>query len=458
MFRLKKIFTPPIFEEDENKTQVAFSLHILLLTGLAVAAFSILIFLIIAPRSLPRVLATDLPIVMVLFIGWILVRREKVKLAALVVVCVAWIAQTLSSYLAGGLKSPLFGIGSMLVVLLGGFLLGQSGSFTLVFINIITGIAFTYGEIRGWIPPVPASVSYGSILMSYALNLLAAAAVMYVAISAIQKALTRARFDLSERIRAEKEINQLNLELEQRIREHEKLIMDLENKNAELERFTYTVSHDLKSPLVTIRGFLGFLEKDSLAGNTDRMKSDFIRISEATDKMQRLLSELLELSRIGRMMNPPKAVPFETVVRDAIELLHVHIEARGVQIDIAPDLPTVYGDKTRLMEVIQNLVDNAIKFMGSQPIPHITVGFNGRNEKGMPIIFVRDNGIGIETQYHEKIFGLFNKLDPLNEGTGVGLALVKRIIEFHGGNIWVESAGIGQGSTFFFTLPEWKGN
>jgi PAS domain S-box-containing protein len=237
--------------------------------------------------------------------------------------------------------------------------------------------------------------------------------------------------------------------------ERDKLIADLAARNAELERFTYTVSHDLKSPLVTIRGFLGYMERDAVSGNLDRFKTDMRRIIEATDKMQRLLGELLELSRIGRMMNPPQAVSFETVVREALELAHGHIQQRGVQVIVAPHLPTVYGDRARLVEVMQNLVDNACKFMGDQTEPRIEIGQRGSDAPadGKPILFVRDNGIGIEPQHHERIFGLFNKLDAHSEGTGVGLALVKRIVEVHGGRIWVESGGAATGAMFCFTLP-----
>jgi signal transduction histidine kinase len=213
------------------------------------------------------------------------------------------------------------------------------------------------------------------------------------------------------------------------------------------------VSHDLKSPLVTIRGFLGFVEKDALAGNMERLKADMARITGATDKMQRLLNELLELAHIGRMMNPPQAVPFETVVGEALELVRGCIQERGVLVTVAPGLPTVYGDRVRLIEVVQNLVDNAAKFMGNQPAPRIEIGQCGVDADGKPILFVRDNGIGIESQYHERIFGLFDKLDARTEGTGVGLALVRRIIEVHGGRIWVESRGADSGATFYFTLP-----
>ncbi len=231
------------------------------------------------------------------------------------------------------------------------------------------------------------------------------------------------------------------------------LITELNAKNTELEQFTYTVSHDLRSPLITLRGFMGFLEKDVLAGNVERARADMARITEATDKMQRLLTELLELSRIGRMMNPPQAISFEAIAREAVDLVRGRIEARGVRVDIAPDLPTVYGDRTRLIQVAQNLVDNACKFMGDQPEPRIEIGCRGTDADGPPVLFVRDNGLGIEPHQRERVFGLFNKLDAQSEGTGVGLALVKRIVEVHGGKIWVESEGAGQGATFCFTLP-----
>ncbi len=232
----------------------------------------------------------------------------------------------------------------------------------------------------------------------------------------------------------------------------EQLIADLEAKNAELERFTYTVSHDLKNPLVTIGLFLGFLEKDVLSGRTDRVMADINRIKEAAHKMQRLLDELLELARVGRMMNQPQSLSFETIVHEALELVHGRLSERGVQVEVAQNLPTVYGDRTRLVEVMQNLVDNAAKYMGSQPQPRLEIGV--QEQEGQPVFFVRDNGIGIEPQYHQKVFGLFDQLNPHSEGTGIGLALVKRIVEVHGGRIWVESAGIGQGSTFYLTLPD----
>jgi PAS domain S-box-containing protein len=230
-----------------------------------------------------------------------------------------------------------------------------------------------------------------------------------------------------------------------------KLILELENKNAELERFTYTVSHDLKSPLFTIRGFLGYLEQDAVSGNQMRLKSDIQRITDATDKMQRLLNELLELSRVGRLKNESTYFSFAELASEASELVQGRIMERGIAVHIDPSLPEVYGDRPRLMEVLQNLLDNAAKFMGDQKEPYIEIGRDS-DEDGKPIFYVRDNGMGIPAEHFDRVFGLFNKLDPKTDGTGIGLALVKRIIEVNDGRIWVQSE-VGKGSTFFFTLP-----
>jgi len=232
--------------------------------------------------------------------------------------------------------------------------------------------------------------------------------------------------------------------------EREELIRELEAKNAELERFTYTVSHDLKSPLVTIQGFLGLLEKDVDRGDAERIASDLARIRAASSKMTRLLEDLLELSRIGRLVNPPEAVPFGELVREALDLVAGAIAERGVEVRVAPDLSAVHGDRVRLVEVLQNLIENAVTAMADQPRPRLEI--DAREEDGQLLCRVRDNGKGIEPRYHQKIFGLFERLDPDDRGTGIGLALVQRIVEVHGGRIRVESEP-GQGATFLFTLP-----
>jgi len=229
------------------------------------------------------------------------------------------------------------------------------------------------------------------------------------------------------------------------------LIGELEMKNAELERYTYTVSHDLKSPLVTIRGFLGYIEDHAAGGRMESLREDMARVVGATERMRRLLDELLHLSRIGRVGNPPEDVAVATVVEEAVALARGRLDVGGIDVEIAPDLPTVRADRPRLLELVQNLLENAILFMGDTTAPRIRVGW--RRTEAAPVIFVEDNGIGIDPAHHERVFGLFDKLDPATDGTGVGLALARRIAEVHGGRIWIESEGPGRGCTVCFTLP-----
>ncbi len=227
----------------------------------------------------------------------------------------------------------------------------------------------------------------------------------------------------------------------------QKQVNELEIKNAELERFTYTVSHDLKSPLITIKGFIGMINTDVANQRYDRIGSDMRRISNAADKMQNLLEDLLELSRIGRIVHPASIFSFSDAVNEALELLFGLIHARGVSVYVEENMPVIKADKPRIREVIQNIIENSIKFIGEQPNPKIEIGSKKTNDN--VIFYIRDNGIGVEEIYLKKIFGLFDKLNPESEGTGIGLAIVKRIIELHKGEIWAESKGINKGTTFY---------
>ena len=150
-------------------------------------------------------------------------------------------------------------------------------------------------------------------------------------------------------------------------------------------------------------------------------------------------------------MNPPERVSLDDLAREAIALLHGRLRAAHVRVEVRPGLPFVLGDRIRLLEVFQNLIENAVKFRSGQGDPLVEVGCRPGSDG--PVVTVRDNGVGIDPRYHDRVFALFERLDPRVEGTGVGLALVKRIVEVHGGRVWVESEGAGQGSTFCFSLP-----
>jgi PAS domain S-box-containing protein len=244
--------------------------------------------------------------------------------------------------------------------------------------------------------------------------------------------------DITERKRAEEEIR--------------RKAKDLQEKNEELTRFTSSVSHDLRSPLVTIQTFQGHLERDIRSRDAVRVEKDLDYIRNAADKMGRLLDDLLRFSRIGRIMNPSEETPLQAIVKEALDLVAGRITGRGVRIDLTEEPVVLYGDRTRLVEVFLNLVDNAVKFMGDEPAPWVEIGVEQAGEE--LVLHVRDNGIGIDPELQPMLFDLFHKLDPETEGEGIGLALVKRIVELHGGRIWVESEGLGKGTTFRFTLAK----
>ena len=237
---------------------------------------------------------------------------------------------------------------------------------------------------------------------------------------------------------------------QERAIERERLIDLLKQQNAELESFSYTISHDLKSPLLTIKGFVGMLRRDIGRGSAERIDEDMDRIETAAEKMAMLLEDLLELSRVGQQTHPHEDVALEELAREAQELVSEELRQRDVALVIADDLPTVNVDRARIITLLQNLLQNAARYMGDQADPRIVIGMR-QNGRG-PVFFVRDNGMGIDSRYRAKIFGLFERLDVSTPGTGIGLALAKRIVEAHGGQIWVESDGPGTGSTFHFTL------
>ncbi len=226
----------------------------------------------------------------------------------------------------------------------------------------------------------------------------------------------------------------------------------LKARTAELERFTYVVSHDLRSPLVTIRGFLDYVEQAGRDGDVARMEKDATCIRVASDRMGDLLDDLLVLSRTGRIESADEDLAFGALVEESRALVEGRLMAGGVRLSVAEDAARrmVRGDRARLVQLLQNLLESAAKFSAGQAAPEIVVGVRDGSD---PVFTVNDNGVGIDSADQADVFELFHQIDPTQEGTGLGLALGRRIVETHGGRLWVESEGQGRGATFCFTLP-----
>lgn len=234
--------------------------------------------------------------------------------------------------------------------------------------------------------------------------------------------------------------------------QREKVIRELEQKNAELSRFTYTVSHELRSPLITIQGFAGLLlEEIDKDCDRSRLKNHVGRITTAVNTLDRLLSDLVKLSRAGRRISPPAPINFGIIAREAADLFSPPYTLQGARIEVDPVFPEILADRDRIREVLVNLLENALRFRGGQTDLVIRIGVD--REGNDPVFFVRDNGMGIEPCYLERVFNIFEKLDGTSNGTGIGLAISRRIIEAHGGRIWAKSDGPGNGTTVKFTLP-----
>jgi len=435
--KIKSFFTPPVFPDDEDKTRTAHILFILLTSLLTLMVLVPLGIIFAFKEKLLSSILVGIMFAWVLFL-YILARRGRVQLAGALLVGGLWIFVTLDQFFLIARVNTVFAAIHVSLMVLAGILLGIRSAILVAYLSGTAGLILALLEQTGhplhpYFPGAPLADWF-----NFAVALLLTLVPLNLTLKLMTQSLERVRRENEERQRLEKMRG--------------KLILELEQRNAELERFAYTVSHDLRNPLVTIKGFIGMLGRDMQEQKPEQVQHDMERIANATDKMDDLLSELLELSRIGRIVNPPEEIDTVGLVQDALELLDAKIGSSNVKIVVARELPVLYGDRVRLLEVFENLIDNAIKYTGNQSEPAIEIGV--RNTEGQQIVFVKDNGLGIEKRYHAKIFGLFEKLDPTIEGTGIGLALVQRIVETHGGRIWVESEGLGKGSTFCFTIPD----
>ena len=244
---------------------------------------------------------------------------------------------------------------------------------------------------------------------------------------------------------------QRNRELQHSQEELQSLNAKLEAANQELESFSYSVSHDLRSPLRHIEGYVAMLIEDA-EGKLSAEAQRYLKvIVEASRHMSELIDDLLAFSRMGRAEMRETRVELHALAQEAIRDLEMATRGRNIGWTIAP-LPTVTGDRAMLKQALANLLGNAVKYTRPRDPAQIEMGCAGE-EDGRAILFVRDNGVGFDMQYADKLFGVFQRLHRADEfeGTGIGLASVRRIIARHGGRIWAEGK-TGEGATFYFTM------
>jgi PAS domain S-box-containing protein len=255
--------------------------------------------------------------------------------------------------------------------------------------------------------------------------------------------------DITERKRREEEIQALNEELAKRS-------IDLEAINKELEAFAYSVSHDLRAPLRHMSGFTELLQKNAASVLNEKSQRYLGMILESAKRMGLLIDDLLAFSRISRTEANKKIVNLEQVVQEALSEVRQETVGRDIEWKVGK-LPTWYGDKSMLRVALVNLISNAAKFTRTRPRAEIEIGCTNQRPDQV-VIFVRDNGVGFNMKYANKLFGVFQRLHPTEafEGTGIGLATVQRIVHRHGGKIWAESV-VDQGATFYFSLTNLKG-
>lgn len=438
--RIRCLFSLPVVA-DEEQAQLARVLHFIIWSILLVANSQLYAFFFLLLQFWLRWLAIILTLDFTLPLLLLLNRRGRARLAGALLMAELWLLGTVLALTAGGIHA-LVVLMYMVNVLIAGLLFGGRGGVIAGIVFSLTALGLVLLETTGHLPGSVLVYTTLSIWVFVAMCLEFVTIFQFLAHRSTKAALRRAK-------QAETALRQSHEELEVRVQER---TAELQKVNQELEAFSYSVSHDLRSPLRAVIGFTDLLISDparNLNGDTQNLMT---LIKDSAVRMDQLIEALLHLSRIDRQSLVPRPVNLTELVRQTIKELQAEQPGRNMDIRVA-ELPECMCDPALLRQVFVNLLSNAMKFTRNRPVAVIEVGF--KTEEAGIIYFVRDNGAGFDMQYAGKLFGVFRRLHSSEqfEGTGVGLSIVQRVIHRHGGRIWAEAA-VDQGATFYFTLPQ----
>ncbi len=439
--QIKRWITPPVFEHDESKTYRASLLNSVLIGILGLVSIA-LVGSWLGGRTPAATIGLDVLVFASCAGLWYWMRRGQVTLASIGLLATGAISITAATATLGTIRAPATAL-FLLMVIVGGLLFDRLGILVTTGLSSLAVLGLILAENAGLLPPADRSVTITQWVIYTALFGVCGG-LTYYSVQSTREALKRADRELADRQRTEEQIRDLNRDLERRAAE-------LEVANKELESFSYSISHDLRAPLASIGSFASRLLEDY-----DQLPPDARRMAELiqgnSTAMTQLVEGLLEFSRFIRQPLHRQSVDVNELVRQVLEDLHAQEEGRKIEVRIG-DLPPCQADPILLKQVWMNLISNALKFTRAREVARIEISAKTTGE-GTTLYFIRDNGVGFDPKEAERLFGVFHRLHSEDEyeGTGVGLAIVERIIHRHGGQVRAEGE-LDHGAAFYFSLP-----
>ena len=443
---LQRILAPPVFPGDEQRTELAgvLYLYVVALTLLLVIALPII--LIFFEQKLPSLLAWAATI-LVMIGGRVAVRQGYVRQVAFLSLAVFWLITTGLVYISGGMQSLdwAFYLPGMVAA---GLFFELTGALAYGLLSLAAGLLMVILDSNGYPQPrlFPFLPMTGWILLLFTLAMTILPLGIYL--QRLRSALAQSRQELAERKLAQDEIGRLNAELEQRVQQR---TAELQAANKEMELYSYSVSHDLRAPIRSVVSLTQLVIETCAGQLPEDAQRDLRHVIRSGLHMSRLVDDLLELLWVRRKPLARSRVDMTELAREVWTGLCSEVDGDPPASLSLEALPACQADLELASMLWLRILDNAVKFTRSRSDPAISVG--SQPSPAGPVYFVRDNGIGFNMRYAERIFDVFQRLNRAEDytGTGAGLAIARRIVERHGGRIWVEAA-VDEGATFYFTL------